>query len=84
MFWDAGQQRMAREGRERLAELYVGVRDGIVAADVATGRATTRGDIRPSYVRSDAPESLRSPVARDRALAQLAMAFPGMVVRGDS
>jgi len=85
VLWDAGQQRLAREGRERLAELYVGVRDGIVAADVATGRAKTRGDIRPSYVRGDdRPEPLRTPAQRDMALASLAAAFPGMVRRGDS
>lgn len=84
MLWDAGQQRLAREGRDRLAELYVGVRDASIAAEVATGRAKARGDIRPSYVRSDDPEPLRSPAARDRTLAALGAAFPGMVVRTDS
>ena len=41
MLWEAGQARIGREGRERLAELYVGVRDGYVAGNVATGREFT-------------------------------------------
>lgn len=77
MLWIAGQRRTVREGRERLAELYVGVRDGYVAGNVATGKAKARGDAHiPSYVRPD-PEG-RSAVAK-RGLAQLVADFPGNV-----
>jgi hypothetical protein len=86
MLWDAGQQRVARESRERLTELYVGVRDGYVAGNVTVGRAKWKGgDGTPSYARRPAgPPVRRSPAIRDMALAQLAEAFPGMVQRGDS
>lgn len=84
MLWDAGQQRVLREGRERLAELYVGVRDGYVAANVALKRATAKGDITPSYARAPEPEVQRSPAIRDAALARLGEMYPGMVVRGVS
>ena len=84
MLWDAGQQRIAREGRERLAELYVGVRDGYVAGNVAAGKATWKGgDHTPTYARSDVPIR-RSPAERDITLAQLGSMFPGMVQRTDS
>lgn len=83
MLWDAGQQRVSRESRERMTELYVGVRDGYVAGNVSVGRAKWQGgDQVPSYVnagRPPAPVIKRSPVIRDMALAQLAEAFPGMV-----
>jgi len=83
MLWTAGQQRTVREGRERLTELYVGARDGYIAGNVAIGKAKARGDIRPAYARNDRP-TLRSPAARDRALAKLGLMFPGMVRRTDS
>ena len=64
MLWDAGQQRVARESRERLTELYVGVRDGYVAGNVMVGRAKWKGgDHSPAYVEKAAP-------ARDPALAR--------------
>jgi len=85
MLWDAGQQRVTREGRERLAELYVGVRDGYLAANVAAGKVTWKGggDHVPAYAQSDAPIQ-RSPAERDATLTQLSVMFPGMVRRLDS
>lgn len=80
MLWDAGQLRVGREGRERLAELYVGVRDGYVAGNVATGKATARGDAHiPSYARPDAEQSQ---MMAKRGLDQLVADFPGNVVKG--
>ena len=77
MLWTAGQQRTVREGRERLAELYVGVRDGYVAGNVATGKAKARGNAHiPSYVRPDAEQ--RRAMAK-RGLSQLVADFPGNV-----
>ena len=88
MLWDAGQQRVTRESRERLTELYFGVRDGYVAGNITVGRAKWKGgDGTPSYARSDRPAApiiRRSPAIRDMALAQLSEAFPGIVRRGDS
>jgi hypothetical protein len=85
MLWDAGQERTVREGRERLAELYVGVRDGYVAGRVAAGASTWKGGEHvPSYARSERPPTLRSPAVRDLTLAKLGVAFPGMVRRLDS
>jgi len=85
MLWDAGQERIAREGRERLAELYVGVRDGYVAGRVAGGASkwSGGGEHVPSYARSDVPVQ-RSPAVRDSTLAKLGAMFPGMVRRADS
>jgi hypothetical protein len=80
MLWDAGQQRVTREGRERLAELYVGVRDGYLAGEVAIGRAKVRGDALPAYARG--PELVRDPAARTATLARLAAMFPGAVREG--
>jgi hypothetical protein len=85
MLWTAGQERVGREGRERLAELYVGVRDGTVAADVAVGRAKARGDSYvPSYARSsDAPAP--DAAAEQRAtLARLGAMVPGAIRRASS
>ena len=77
MLWTAGQRRTVREGRERLAELYVGVRDGYVAGNVATGKAKARGNAHiPAYVRPDAEQ--RRAMAQ-RGLAQLLRDFPGNV-----
>jgi hypothetical protein len=74
--WDAGQRRVVREGRERLAELYVGVRDGYVAGNVATGKARwSGGDHIPSYVRPERSSS-------GRGLAQLMRDFPGNIAPG--
>ena len=87
MLWDAGQARQARESRDRLVELYVGVRDGYVSANVTLNRAKFRGGYQvPRYVRKASGEELvlRSPEARDQELAKLGAMFPGMVRRGDS
>jgi hypothetical protein len=82
VLWDAGQQRTVREGRERLAELYVGVRDGYVAGRVAAGASTWKGGEHvPSYTRSERPTPVRSPAERDMTLAQLGLMYPGMVRR---
>lgn len=75
MLWDASQQRVTRESRDRLTELYVGVRDGYVAAEVMVGRVKwTGGDGTPTYARSE-----RAPA---RGLAQLMRDFPGNVLPG--
>ncbi|MGD0020108.1 MAG: hypothetical protein ABSD62_12710 [Candidatus Limnocylindrales bacterium] len=80
MLWTAGQRRVTREGRERLAELYVGVRDGYVAGNVATGKAKARGGAQvPSYLRPD-PEQRRAMASR--GLRQLLADFPAFVARG--
>ena len=77
MLWTAGQRRVEREGRERLAELYVGVRDGYVAGNVATGKAKARGSAHiPAYVQPDREQ--RRALAR-RGLRQLAADFPAHV-----
>lgn len=81
MLWTAGQRRVGREGRERLAELYVGVRDGYVAGNVALGKAKAKGGRGPlpTYARPDAEG--RQGVAK-RGLAQLLRDFPGNVATG--
>lgn len=78
MLWAAGQKRVAREGRERLAELYVGLRDGFIAAEVAIGRAKSRSGL-PEYARGD-PE-VRGARAKE-GLAQLLRDFPANAAPG--
>lgn len=73
MLWRAGQARVTRENRDRLTELYVGVRDGYLAAEVAVGRVRSRGDSTPAYARRD--------TARN-GLAALMRDFPGNVMPG--
>lgn len=87
MLWNAGQARQARESRDRLVELYVGVRDGYVSGNVSLKRARFKGGHQdPPYVRrlEAADTVLRSPATRDQELAKLGAMFPGMVRRGDS
>ena len=80
MLWTAGRRRVVREGRERLAELYVGVRDGYVAGNVAIGKAKARGDAHiPSYARPDAEQ--RRAMSK-RGLGQLLRDFPDNAARG--
>ena len=81
MLWTAGQRRTVREGRERLAELYVGVRDGYVAGNVATGKAKAKGGRGhlPTYLR---PEAEGRGALAKRGLAQLRADFPGFVATG--
>lgn len=74
MYWAAGQKRLGREARERLAELYVGVRDGYVAGLVASGQAKARGDSHvPGYAKPDPGAT------KPRGLAELVADFPGAV-----
>jgi len=80
MLWDAGQQRIGRESRERLVERFTAARDAHLDVLVTTGSAKARGTWRlPAYARSDQPQELRSPAERDRALLQLGIMFPGIV-----
>lgn len=80
MFWTAGQERITREGRERLASLYAGVRDGYMAAEVAVGRVKwVGGDGTPAYARPD-PEQRRA--TAKHGLAQLMADFPSFVTQG--
>ena len=78
VLWDAGQQRTAREGRERLTELYVGVRDGYVAGNVSVGRAKWKGGGQiPAYAKTnpETPRAQSSVADRDAALARLGALF---------
>jgi hypothetical protein len=87
VLWNAGQARQARQSRDHLTELYVGVRDGYVAGNATLSRVRFKGGYRaPGYVRrAEAQEPvMRSPAERDRELAKLGAMFPGMVRRGDS
>jgi hypothetical protein len=85
MLWNAGQARVAREGRERLAELFVAFRDAALDVLVNTGQAKPKGTWRqPPYIHSEAPQPLRSPAIRDKELARLGVMFPGMVRKADS
>lgn len=79
MFWTAGQKRMEREDRKRLTELYVGVRDGYLAAEATVGRVTMRGDATPSYAQ---PDPAQRRVSAARGLAQLMRDFPSSVSKG--
>ncbi len=81
MLWAAGQRRTVREGRERLAELYVGVRDGYVAGNVALGKAKAKGGRShvPAYAR---PEAEGRATTAKRGLEQLRRDFPANVATG--
>jgi hypothetical protein len=79
MLWEAGQRRVVYESRLRRAELFQAVRDAILDADIAVGRARPRGPRRiPDYLELD-----RDPAAPKRGLAQLVADFPTHVSRGD-
>lgn len=85
VLWKAGQQRVTRESRERLTELFVASRDAGLDVLVSTGQAKSVGTWRqPPYVRSSAPQPLRSPAGRDATLARLSVLYPGIVRRSDS
>jgi hypothetical protein len=84
MLWDAGQERLTRENRGRLVELYTGVRDGYVAANVSLGKAKAKGDITPTYARIVRPAPTGTPAERDATLVRLGIMFPGIVRRADS
>jgi hypothetical protein len=88
MLWHAGQQRITRESRDRLAELFVTARDAGMDVLVSSGQATPKGRWKlPSYIRGEAPRA--RPVAppkadREATLAKLAEMFPDAVRRAAS
>lgn len=76
MLWEAGQNRLRNEGRDRLAERYVATRDAWLSAEVLIGRAKVRrGDHVPEYATAPKPK---------KGLAQLLRETPGAVDRGDT
>ncbi len=83
VLWAAGQERIGREQRGRMAELYVGVRDGYVAGNVATGKAKPKGSFQtPAYTRGDTTDTPPQTVQEYRAtLARLGQLVPGLVTR---
>jgi hypothetical protein len=83
MLWNAGQRRISREGRDRLAELFVTARDAGMEVLVRSGQAKPKGTWRlPSYVQADGPQRPANPTAdRDAMLAKLAGMFPDAVRR---
>lgn len=87
MLWEASHKRVARETRERLTELFVAGRDAGKEVLVSTGQAKPVGAWRqPPYTtaREVASQPLRSPAARDAALAGLNLMYPGIVRRLDA
>lgn len=86
MLWTEGQRRLARERRERLTEQFTAARDAALEVLVSTGQAKPLGAWRlPSYARPPAGGARqRTPAERDRALAALAVMYPGVVRRTDS
>jgi hypothetical protein len=81
MLWNAGQKRIYREGRDRLAELFVAARDAAVDVLVTTGQAKPKGTWRrPSYIESEAPRP-RTTADRDATLAKIGAMFPDAVRR---
>ena len=85
VLWQAGQQRVTRESRDRLTELFVASRDAGLDVLVSVGQAKPVGAWRqPAYVRASAPQPIRTPAARDATLAQLNLLYPGIVRRADS
>lgn len=77
MLWEAGQRRVNREGEARLRELYVGVRDGYIAAEAAAGRVTMRSSATPAYLHGEQPRD--DARAQRAALGRLSQMFPGNV-----
>ena len=83
MLWTAGQERLGRESRDRLTELYVTGRDAYIGAQVALGRAKTSGGaFRPGYAGDEAPRATVE--AQWATLGRISRMFPGAVRRGDS
>jgi hypothetical protein len=80
MLWTAGQDRMARERTDRLAELFVAARDADLDVGVSTGRLTARGAwSQPSYLSNPDGQRQTNP---NRGLRQLMADFPGNVAPG--
>jgi hypothetical protein len=84
MLWNAGQKRTSREGRERLAELFVAARDAGMDVLVKSGQAKPKGAWNlPGYIRPENRSENRSETPaissgsdRDAMLAQLSAMFP--------
>lgn len=53
MLWDAGQDRVARESRGRMREMWAAVRDGYASAQVSAGEWRSHGDVTPEYAQSE-------------------------------
>ena len=82
MMWDEAQARLARERRATLAAHYRAAVDAGLQVIVSAGQAKPRGTWRqPPYIEAVAPDVVRTPASRDRALAKLGVMFPGIVVR---
>lgn len=82
MLWDAAVKREAREQRARLAEHYRAAVDAGLQVLVSGGQAKPVGLWRqPPYIEPAPAEVVRTPAQRDRALAKLALMFPGIVRR---
>lgn len=84
LLWDAGQEREARQERARLAQTYLGVRDGQVAALVMSGQVTAKGGYRmPSYLAPLEGEAVaatpQSIAAQKATLGRLGRWFPQSV-----
>lgn len=79
--WNAGQARLARERRDRMAEDFRVARDAQLDVAVTTGQAKPIGTWKlPPYARPERPEGVvRSPETRDRTLARLNALIPGIV-----
>lgn len=54
MLWDAGQERVARESRGRMREMWAAVRDGYASAQVSAGEWRSHGDVTPEYAHAEA------------------------------
>lgn len=54
-YWDAGQRRVAREARDRLAAGYLSTRDALFSMLVSSGLVKATGDHVPKYAQPDRP-----------------------------
>jgi hypothetical protein len=79
MYWEAGQARVARDEKQHLAELFITVRDGSIAALAATGQLKP-GWQPPAYLERERTPEQRA-VAAAAGLAALARDYPGNVHR---
>lgn len=82
MFWEAAQQRLTRARRSRLAEHYRAAYDAAMHVLVSSGQAKPVGGgtwRSPEYIDAQRSAPVRTPAARDRALAQLSVLIPGIV-----
>lgn len=83
MLLDAAQDRVALAQRQRLIELYVGVRDGYLSGRVAGGASKLKSGSThvPAYAQPDRPATPgpRDVAAYRATLMRLATLFPGSV-----